>query len=83
MVIGPIAVTYNLDGIDKLVLDAATLAAIFQGEITTWNDPKIAALNDGVTLPSTPIKPFFRSTSRHHGELHQVPQGRGRRRLGR
>jgi len=61
MVIGPIAVAYNLDGVDKLVLDAATLAAIFQGEITTWNDPKIAALNDGVTLPSTPIKPFFRS----------------------
>jgi phosphate transport system substrate-binding protein len=51
MVIGPIAVAYNLDGVDKLVLDAPTLAAIFQGEITTWNDPKIAALNSGVTLP--------------------------------
>ena len=53
MVIGPIAVAYNLDGVDKLVLDAPTLAAIFQGEITTWNDPKIAALNSGVTLPDT------------------------------
>ena len=61
MVIGPIAVAYNLDGVDKLVLDAPTLAAIFQGEITTWNDPKIAALNSGVTLPDTAIKPFFRS----------------------
>jgi phosphate transport system substrate-binding protein len=61
MVIGPIAVAYNLDGVDKLVLDAPTLAAIFQGEITTWNDPKIAALNKGVTLPDTAIKPFFRS----------------------
>ncbi len=61
MVIGPIAVAFNLEGVDKLVLDAPTLSAIFNGEITTWDDAKIAALNEGVTLPSTAIKPFFRS----------------------
>jgi phosphate transport system substrate-binding protein len=36
-------------------------ANIFNGKITTWNDPAIAAINPGVTLPSTPIKVFFRS----------------------
>lgn len=61
MVIGPIAIAYNIDGVDTLTLDATTLAAIFQGEITTWNDPKIAALNEGVSLPASDIKPFFRS----------------------
>lgn len=61
MVVGPIAVAYNLSGVDKLVLDAATTAKIFKGDVTTWNDPAIAALNSGVTLPSKPIKVFFRS----------------------
>ena len=36
-------------------------ADIFNGKITTWNDPAIAAINPGVTLPSTAIKVFFRS----------------------
>ncbi|TQJ08842.1 phosphate ABC transporter substrate-binding protein (PhoT family) [Lapillicoccus jejuensis] len=61
MVAGPIAVAYNVSGVDKLVLDASTTAKIFQGQITTWNDPAIAKLNSGVTLPSTAIKVFFRS----------------------
>jgi len=61
MVIGPIAVAYNVEGVDKLVLNAEVLSGIFQGEITTWNDGKIAALNSGVDLPDTAIKPFFRS----------------------
>lgn len=61
MVTGPVAVAYNVQGIDKLVLNAEVTAKIFDGQITTWNDPAIAALNSGVTLPATPIKVFFRS----------------------
>ena len=61
MVTGPIAVAYNVKGVDKLALTPAVTADIFQGKITTWNDPKIAELNSGVTLPSTAIKVFFRS----------------------
>jgi phosphate transport system substrate-binding protein len=61
MVTGPIAVAYNVKGVDKLTLTPAVTADIFQGRITTWNDPKIAAINSGVTLPATAIKVFFRS----------------------
>jgi phosphate transport system substrate-binding protein len=61
MVVGPVAFSYNLKGVSKLVLNADVLAKIFQGQITTWNDPAIAALNSGVTLPSTAIKVFYRS----------------------
>ena len=61
MVIGPVAIAYNVDGLDKLVLDGPTAAKIFQGTIKTWNDPAIAKLNPGVTLPSAPISVFFRS----------------------
>ncbi|PQE00792.1 phosphate ABC transporter substrate-binding protein PstS [Mycobacterium sp. EPG1] len=63
LVFGPIAIAYNLDGVDGLVLDAATLAGIFQGQITTWNDPAIAALNEGKTLPDAAITPIHRSDS--------------------
>ncbi len=61
MVTGPIAVAYNVKGVDKLVLNASVTAKIFDGAVTTWNDPAIAALNSGATLPSSPIKVFFRS----------------------
>ncbi len=61
MVVGPIAFSYNLKGVDKLILNADVLAKIFQGKITTWNDPAIAALNAGVTLPSDKIVVFYRS----------------------
>ena len=61
MVTGPIAIAYNISGVSKLNLNAQLLAQIFLGKITTWNDPKIAAVNSGVTLPSTPISVFFRS----------------------
>ncbi|MEU4603619.1 phosphate ABC transporter substrate-binding protein PstS [Kribbella sp. NPDC023972] len=61
MVIGPVAIAYNVDGLDKLVLDGATAAKIFQGTVKTWNAPEIAKLNPGVTLPSAPISVFFRS----------------------
>ena len=61
MVIGPVAIAYNVDGLDKLILDGPTAAKIFQGTIKTWNDPAIAKLNPGTTLPSTAIAVFFRS----------------------
>jgi phosphate transport system substrate-binding protein len=61
MVPGPIAVGYNLPGVTGLKLSASSLAKIFSGKITTWNDPAIAADNSGVTLPSTGIQTFHRS----------------------
>jgi phosphate transport system substrate-binding protein len=61
MVIGPVAIAYNVDGLDKLILDGPTAAKIFQGTIKTWNAPEIAKINPGVTLPSAPIAVFFRS----------------------
>jgi phosphate transport system substrate-binding protein len=63
LVFGPIAMAYNLPGVDKLVLNGDTLAKIFQGQIKKWNDPAIAALNEGATLPDTDITPIFRSDS--------------------
>ncbi len=61
MVTGPVAVAYNLKGVDKLILTPAVTAKIFDGTIKTWNDPAIAAVNPGVTLPATKITVFFRS----------------------
>lgn len=58
---GAIGAAYNVKGVDKLNLDSATLAKIFTGAITKWNDPAIAATNSGATLPATAIKVFFRS----------------------
>ncbi len=63
LVFGPIAMAYNVEGVDGLVLNGDTLAKIFQGQISTWNDPAIAALNEGKTLPDTAITPIFRSDS--------------------
>jgi len=60
-VFGPIAITYNLSGVDGLVLDASTLAKIFSGGVSTWNDPAIAALNSGKTLPGDKIVVVSRS----------------------
>jgi phosphate transport system substrate-binding protein len=61
MVAGPIAIAYNLPGVTTLTLNAEVAAKIFNGTITTWNDPAIAALNAGASLPATAIKVFFRS----------------------
>jgi phosphate transport system substrate-binding protein len=60
MVGGPIAIGYNLPGVNNLVLDGPTLAKIFNSKITTWNDAAIKALNPGVTLPSTKIQSVHR-----------------------
>ncbi|KAA0117036.1 phosphate ABC transporter substrate-binding protein PstS [Mycolicibacterium sp. P9-22] len=63
LVFGPIAMAYNIEGVEGLVLNGDTLAKIFQGQITKWNDPAIAALNEGKTLPDTAVTPIFRSDS--------------------
>ena len=59
--VSPIAIVFNLPGVDSLNLDATTVARIFDGKITTWDDPAIAASNDGVDLPDTAISPVHRS----------------------
>jgi phosphate transport system substrate-binding protein len=59
--ISPIAIAYNVDGVKDLKLDAATLAGIFKGTITRWNDPSISALNAGATLPDARITVVHRS----------------------
>jgi phosphate transport system substrate-binding protein len=59
---GGVAIMYNLPGVTKpLNLSAATIAGIFTGKITKWNDSQIAADNPGVTLPSTPVSPYYRA----------------------
>lgn len=59
--VSPIAVIYNLDGVDSLTLDPATLAGIFAGKITTWNDPAIVKLNPKAKLPATKITAVHRA----------------------
>jgi phosphate transport system substrate-binding protein len=59
--VSPIAVIYNLQGVDKLQLTPQTLAQIFAGRITSWDDPAIKADNRGASLPSTSITPVHRS----------------------
>ena len=61
MVTGPVTFAYNVKGVDKLTMTPDVAAKIFNGVITSWNDPAIAKINPGVTLPSEPIKVFFRS----------------------
>jgi phosphate transport system substrate-binding protein len=63
MIMGGVVPVINLKGINagQIKLDGATLGAIYLGEITKWNDPKIQALNAGVNLPSTAIAPVYRS----------------------
>src|ERR1700733_10657572 len=54
MVMGAVAVAYNLPGVDKgLKLTPDILAGIFLGKITQWNDPLITAQNPGVNLPGS------------------------------
>jgi len=59
--VSPIAVAYNLEGVDSLNMSATTLANVFNGTITTWNDPAIVAENPDATLPATAIAPVHRS----------------------
>lgn len=59
--ISPIAVIFSLDGIDSLNMSGETIAKIFSGEITKWNDDAIAAENEGVDLPDLAISTVVRS----------------------
>jgi phosphate transport system substrate-binding protein len=59
--VSPIAIAYNLDGVDNLQLSAKTAAQIFAGKITTWDDPAIKADNPDASLPGDRIVPVHRS----------------------
>jgi phosphate transport system substrate-binding protein len=59
--LGAVVVIYNLPGVTELKLDGETVGSIFAGKIVMWNDPKIAALNAGVTLPDQAILVVHRS----------------------
>jgi phosphate transport system substrate-binding protein len=61
-VLGAVVVTYNLPDLKKpLRLDGPTLADIFLGKITKWNDARISALNPGVKLPASDLLVVHRS----------------------
>ena len=56
------SVMYNLPGVKNLLhMDGPTLAKIFMGQVTTWNDPAVKKLNPGVNLPATKITTAHRS----------------------
>lgn len=59
--ISPVAVAYNLPGVDSVKMDADTIAKVFTGEIAKWNDPAIAGQNEGVELPDMDITVVHRS----------------------
>ena len=60
--LGAVVITYNVDGLSApLKLDGPTIAGIYLGKITKWNDPAIAGQNPGVNLPSADISVVHRS----------------------
>ena len=58
---GAVVLAYNLEGVTNLNLSGEIIADIFAGEIKTWNDSRIVALNPEVKLPAENIIPVFRS----------------------
>lgn len=58
---GAVVLAYNLEGVNDLTLSGEVVAEIFAGKITKWNDPKITALNTGISLPDETIIPTYRS----------------------
>jgi phosphate transport system substrate-binding protein len=63
MIIGGVVPVVNIKGVQagQMVLDGATVASIYLGEITKWNDPRIQKLNPKLALPATSIAPIYRS----------------------
>ena len=61
--LGAVAITYNLSGNPKLKFTPDVIADIFLGKITKWNDPKIAAINQGVKLPDLTVNVVYRLDS--------------------
>jgi phosphate transport system substrate-binding protein len=60
--LGAVAITYNVKGLqNKIHLTGPVIADMFMGKITSWNDPEIAKLNPGASLPDTHITPVYRS----------------------
>ena len=59
--LGAVVVIYNVPDATAINLDADTIAGLFAGTIKNWNDPKIAALNSGATLPDLPVTVVHRS----------------------
>ncbi|MEU4387111.1 phosphate ABC transporter substrate-binding protein PstS [Promicromonospora sp. NPDC023805] len=59
--ISPIAVAFNLEGIDRLNLSSDVIARIFTGQVTRWDDPAIAEANPEAKLPALGITPVHRS----------------------
>ena len=75
--ISPIAVIFNVEGVTDLKVDSATLAKIFKGDITSWDDAAIVALNPDAKLPATAITAVHRSddsgtTKNFTDYLHQT-----------
>ena len=63
MIIGGVVPVINVQGLQagQLTLDGATIASLYLGEITKWNDPRIKKLNPKLTLPDTAVAPVYRS----------------------
>lgn len=60
LVAGPVAIAFNLTGVEHLTLSAPVLGDVFSGRIARWNDPAIATLNPDVTLPDAAIEVIAR-----------------------
>jgi len=58
---GAVVIAYNLPGTDNLKISRDAFCGMVEGKITSWNDPKIAQANSGVTLPARPIQFVHRS----------------------
>ena len=76
MVVGPIAMAYNLSGVSNLVLKPATIAKIFAGKITTWNDPEIA----GENVAAIHLSPMRRTVEIDNDGVVRIIRGNGDRR---
>jgi phosphate transport system substrate-binding protein len=71
MVVGGLVPVVNLPGLggNALVLDGGTLAALMQGEIRQWNDPRVAALNPGLNLPALAVQRIVREDASGSSEV--------------
>jgi phosphate transport system substrate-binding protein len=70
-VVGGLVPVVNLPGLGArpLVLDGVVLAALMQGEIRQWNDPRVQALNGGLTLPALPVQRIVRDDASGSSEV--------------
>lgn len=59
--LGAVVMSYNLKEVKELKLTSSIISGIFLGKITRWNDPAIAAVNNGIVLPNKAITPVYRS----------------------